>query len=265
MRLVEVVKELPPVRALRKVRFERAFAKGTPGVALHRGIYRSFAEARAAAPKTMPSSYDNETSPRMYEERLSRVYPSDYPVLFWLRSFWPEVRRVLDFGGHVGIAFHAYQKYLTYPADLSWTVLDVPAVVAAGEKLAAERGEKRLAFTRSLAAAEGVDLFLAAGSLQFVEEPLWKMIGGLQHRPRHVIVNRSPMVDGESFVTLHNNGNAVSPYQVFDRAEVAASMSALGYRLVDSWSNCDPGVACHIAFRPDKSVSAYTGMYFRLS
>ncbi|MGO9838042.1 MAG: TIGR04325 family methyltransferase [Polyangiaceae bacterium] len=263
-RLLAAMKELPPVRAYRVARFERAFARSTP-VALHRGVYRSFAEAVADAPRSMPSSYDNEAAAAMYGERLSRVYPSDYPVLFWMNAIWPDVRRVFDFGGHVGIGFYAYEKYLRYTADLRWTVLDVPSVIERGRRLAIERGEKRLSFTRDLESADGVDLLLAAGSLQFVEEPLHSILSRLRRRPRHVIVNRTPMYDGEAFVTLHNNGTSICPYNVFNRRDFIGSMGHLGYELVDTWDNCDPGVSCWVAFRPERSVSQYTGIYLRLS
>jgi putative methyltransferase (TIGR04325 family) len=262
-RLVAAVKEFGPVRAYRVARFERAFARSTV-TALHRGVYRSFAEAIADAPRTMPSSYDNEASAAMYRERLSRVYPSDYPVLFWMTSIWTDVRRVFDFGGHVGIAFYAYAKYLRYPIDLRWTVLDVPSVIEQGQRLAAQRREHRLSFTRDLESAEGADVFLSAGSLQYIEEPLHSIISRIRRRPRHVIVNRTPIYDGESFVTLQNNGTAICPYNVFNYQAFVGSMDRLGYELVDRWENCDPGVSCWVAFRPEKSVSQYTGMYLRL-
>jgi putative methyltransferase (TIGR04325 family) len=200
----------------------------------------------------------------MYRERLSRVYPSDYPVLFWMHSIWSDVRRVFDLGGHVGIAFYAYQRYLRYPEDLRWTVLDVPSVLEQGRRLAAERRESRVFFTGDLESADGADILLAAGSLQFIEEPLHSMISRVRRRPRHVIVNRTPMYHGDAFVTLHNNGTAICPYGVFNYSEFVGSMDRLGYELVDSWKNCDPGVSCWVAFRPEKSVSQYTGMVLRL-
>jgi putative methyltransferase (TIGR04325 family) len=263
--LVDNIKELPPVRALREARYERLFARTTP-VQLHKGVYGSFAEAQRHAPSTLPVGYDHTSAAEMYDERSARVYPSDYPVLFWFRSVWGDVRRVFDFGGHVGIAFYAYQRYLPYGDDLRWTILDVPAVVDRGRRLAEQRAEKRLAFTDKLDdAAEGADLFLAAGSLQFVEEPLDAMLRKLQRRPRHIVINRSPFYDGEPFVTLHNNGTVICPYNVFNRDRFVASLQALGYELVDSWLNWQPGLNCFVPFHPERSVRDYSGMYLRLA
>ena len=48
------------------------------------GRFETYAEALAAVPKTMPSSYDTVESAGMYRERLDRVHVEDYPVLFWI-------------------------------------------------------------------------------------------------------------------------------------------------------------------------------------
>nr|UXE44448.1 hypothetical protein Hi04_10k_c2441A_00021 [uncultured bacterium]UXE44486.1 hypothetical protein Hi04_10k_c2441B_00034 [uncultured bacterium] len=261
--LVDAVKDLPPVKAYRVARFDRAFARTTP-VQLHRGIYASFSEALRHSPGSLPIGYDNSAAASLYAERHQQVYPSDYPVLFWMRTVWGDVRRVFDLGGHLGIAFYAYRRLLPYASDLSWTVLDVPAVVERGDRLARERGETQLSFTEDLGAMSGADVLLAAGSLQFIEEPLSAMLERVRERPRHIIVNRTPITDGRPFVTLHNNGAVICPYNVFNREELVASLGQLGYGLVDTWKNWQPGLACFVAFHPERSVPEYSGMYFRL-
>ena len=39
----------------------------------------------------------------LYRERMGHVFPHDYPVLFWMKPLIPDVRRIFDLGGHVGI------------------------------------------------------------------------------------------------------------------------------------------------------------------
>jgi len=261
--LIDSVKELRPVKAYRVARFDRAFARTTP-VQLHRGIYRSFEEASRHSPGSLPVGYDNDAAASLYGERHFQIFPSDYPVLFWMRTVWSDVKGVFDLGGHLGIAFYAYRRVLPYAPDLRWTVLDVPAVVERGERLARERGEAQLFFTQDLAAASGVDVLLAAGSLQFIEEPLSAMLSRTSQRPRHLVINRTPISEGEPFVTLHNNGAVICPYNVFNRTQLVESLSSLGYELVDAWKNWQPGLACFVAFHPERSVPEYSGMYFRL-
>jgi putative methyltransferase (TIGR04325 family) len=261
-KLLHLLKDAPLVRVLREARFDRAFARAH-GMNLFRGVYTSFAEAEASAPATKPIGYDHPAPAAMYDERMSRVHPADYPVLFWLGSIMTSTRRVFDFGGHVGIAHYAFERYLGYPEDLVWTVLDVAAVVERGRRLAAESARKGLVFTSDIAEASGADVFLAAGSLQYVREPLDAMLTGLQELPRHVVINKTPLYDGESFVTLQSIGTAFCPYAIFNRVAFIERVCALGYELVDSWENVE--LSCSVALRRDKIVPRYTGLYFRRS
>jgi hypothetical protein len=59
--------------------------------------------------------------------------------------------------------------------------------------------------------------------------------------------------------TLHNLGQALSPYRIYSRRALVRSLEAIGYRLVDSWRNADLG--CYIPFHPEKTVREYVGLY----
>jgi putative methyltransferase (TIGR04325 family) len=96
---------------------------------------------------------------------MERAMPSDYPVLFWLTKLLRPGMRIFDFGGHVGVAYHCFSKYLDYPPDLEWTVCDVPAVIAEGAAIAKQRSTPgKISFTSRFEDAEGCDLLLAAGT-----------------------------------------------------------------------------------------------------
>ncbi|HXK17565.1 MAG TPA: methyltransferase, TIGR04325 family, partial [Polyangiaceae bacterium] len=191
-------------------RFER-----WPGA--YRGVYPSFEAARAAAPKAK-LGFDHVELTHLYDDRLEKAFSSDYPVLFWLTKLLGEKRAVFDWGGHVGVSYYAYQKYLHLPHDLRWKVCEVPEIAKAGAQRAAEKGETRLSFTTEPRDASGFDILLAAGSLQFMEKPLAAELEQLPERPAHLLINKLPLYDGEDFVTLQNTIHSFNPCKVQNRA-----------------------------------------------
>lgn len=205
--------------------------------------------------------YDTTAAAQLYGDRLRRLFPSDYPVLFWLRTLLDDVRSVFDFGGHVGIGYHAYQRVLDFPRDLTWTVCDVPAVVTEGERLAREAGATALRFTTDFAGAADAQLLLAAGSLQYVERTLAAALASLTRMPRHIIVNKTPTYAGDEFFTLQNIGVTFCPYRIAARDGLRESLAPLGYTLVDSWEN--PDLSCTIPFHEAHAPITYVGHYFR--
>ncbi len=249
----------PPLLTLRRHRFERYFASAV-GANLFRGVFHSFAEATRSAPATKPIGYDHPDAAAMYRDRVVRVYPGDYPVLFWLSRFGAEVTSVLDFGGHVGPSFYAYRKYLAFPPHWRWTVCDVAAVVRAGEALARERGERQLSFTTDLKDGSGADVFLANGSLQYLEPPLEQLLAAMTVPPRRLIVNLLPLCEGEGFVTLQNISASFCPYKIQNRQAFINGVRSAGYELVDEWQNAEK--SCRIHFNEDRSLHFYTGMLF---
>jgi putative methyltransferase (TIGR04325 family) len=254
-----LIKELPPVKAVMERIYERDFAGNRPGTFL--GVYRTFEEAERAAPHTKKLGYDQPELATLYPERREKAFPSDYPVLFWLSRLLGGYKSVFDLGGHVGVSFYSYSKYLDFPRGLTWTVCDVPEITRAGEKLAQEKGAKGLAFTNRVEEADGCDLFLAMGSLQYIDSPsLAQALAAMRRRPQHLIVSKVPLYPGESFVTVQNTGLAFHAYRIFNRVEFIESIRAVGYRLVDDWVNGEQ--RCHIPFYAGRSIDAYSGLYF---
>src|SRR5690606_19469725 len=118
--MVDRAGTLPPVVHLRQRRFDEAFAQGAYGGAC-RGVYDTYAQACQAAPPSLPLGYDNAGAAALYRDRIERVFPSDYPAMLWLeKAFAQGVRHVFDLGGHVGVSYYAYQRYLRYPEGISW-------------------------------------------------------------------------------------------------------------------------------------------------
>lgn len=255
---------LPGIGALQRRRFDKAFEQGEYA-GMCRGIYANYDAAAAAAPKSLPLGYDHEGPAAMYRERLKTVYPSDYPMMHWLaRAFADQATSVFDLGGHVGISYYAYQRYLDFPDGLSWQVNDVPAVNALGRELAEMLDERRaISFTDQFAGAQEAQVLFTAGCLQYLQESLAEKLAGLAAKPRWVLVNLLPLHEREAYWTVQNIKTAFCPYRIQRRDQFFAEMKAQGYRLLDQWDN--PEKHCEIAFDPEHSLDQYVGAAFRLA
>jgi len=260
--LARVLRDLPPVRAIRQRAYRRSFADPRLYGAFH-GVYRSFGEAIAAAPLGNKVGFDHAEFAELYRERMTTVYPYDYPVLFWLQPLLRSHTVVFDLGGHVGVQYYGYQRRLTFPEGLKWVVCEVPQIVAQGAKLAAQQGKPLLSFTTDVRSADGAAVLIAAGALQYIEAPtLADSLAQLTAPPRHLLLNKLPLHDGEQFVTLQNAGPVIVAQYVFNRARFIEPLCALGYEVVDAWE--DPGNSCHIPFHPQVAVRRYSGLYLRM-
>jgi putative methyltransferase (TIGR04325 family) len=249
-----------PRRAMRwliDVEHDRKFERW-PGA--YRGVYGSFTEARAAAPGAK-LGFNHVELTNIYDNRMGKAFSSDYPALFWLGKLLGEASSLFDWGGHVGVSYYTYRRYLKLPESFRWLVCEVPEIAKAGAELAQKNGEHQLAFTTEPTDASGFDILMAAGSLQFLESPLASDLARLQRKPKHLLINKLPLYDGEQFVTLQNTIHSYNPYKVQNRAEFVDSVLGSGYELVDEWDT--PDMTCHIPLHPEHSISAYSGFYFR--
>ncbi|HWV15281.1 MAG TPA: methyltransferase, TIGR04325 family [Cellvibrio sp.] len=226
-----------------------------------RGVYSSFAEAVAAAPATKPTGYDAANAQSWYYTKLNSIGLEDYPVLYWLRQAFADSSSLLEIGGHVGVAYYGFARVLEYPAELNWTIVDVPSVMQAGEAMARERQSRHLHFAHSgLAGMKGVDILMTVGALQYLETDLASIISDFQYKPRHLIINTTPVYEGPGFTTLQNLGSVYCAYRIFNRQEFVASLKAIGYTLIDSWAKPRQ---FRVPGHPDKAFDHYSGFYFR--
>ena len=260
MRLARVAEGVPVLRRVFAAAYQRYF-NGVRGHArLFCGVYADFATAACAIPVDGFQGYDNEPSAHRVSDDRFRIFPFDYPMMFWLGKLLPECRRLFDWGGNVGISYFAYRKYLFYPAALEWLVSDVPAVVAAGREIALTETAPGLRFTETLDQLAHSDILLAAGVLHFIADPVAEL--RLQPAlPRHILLNKVPAYLLPSAVTLQNMGTAFCPNHLFNRDDLVRSFEKLGYELIDEWRA--PNLSCHIPFFRQHSVPAYSGFYFR--
>jgi putative methyltransferase (TIGR04325 family) len=248
---------VPLVGRVLQADYARSFARRPPN--RFRGVYATFAEAEASIPAGARVGYDHAELAGLYRHRMERANQSDYAVLFWLKDILDGRSFVFDFGGHVGVAYHGWRNYLDYQPGMRWLVHDVPAIVKVGAELASERPSAGLEFTSDIRAAHGCTILLAAGALQYVDMSLTRLLDEIGSRPKHLIVNKLPLYDGEPFVTVQSTGRAFHAYRIDNRARFVAETTALGYRIVDEWQNREQ--YCEIPFTIGRDIDAYTGFY----
>lgn len=231
----------------------------------YRGIYKSFEEAKADAPQDGKLGYDHAEMADQYEQDFYRykdlIGTFDYPVLFWLHKLLGPNARVFDFGGNVGNRFYAYRSRLDFPPGMQWLVCELPEIVKVGRKIAAREPSDGLAFTEDFASGDGADILLASGSVQYLGASFADQLAGLSRRPRHLVINRTPLCDGASFVTLQNGGPVFYPSHVMNREAFLNGLVALGYELLDTWKDMSEPVA--VPFHPEFASLSFHGLVFR--
>jgi len=262
----------PGLTQLRRRLYESRFRAGRYHCGYY-GRYASFDAAEQALPVGL-AGFDHDAMADIdhYTTLAGGFEPmpaTEYPVLFWLRAALDGgARTLLDLGGYVGHAFRQYDQYLAFPDEFRWAVFDLPHITQAGQALAAQQPTQRLRFTNTVDDGCGMDILLAAGSLQYLPENyLHERLSTWSKRPQHLIVQRRPLHARHSFVTIQsvitrNEQVSFCPYTVPARASFIESLHALGYELVDSW---EKPRSLDVPFHPECHVETYSGLYFRLS
>jgi putative methyltransferase (TIGR04325 family) len=260
VRLAEIAGTLPLVRSLLGAAYARHFDRAYGQIRMFHGVYPDFHAASQSIPSTRLAGYDNEPSALRLEHERLRITASDYPILYWLTRLLPRRKLLCDWGGNVGISYFGYRPYLSYAADLNWLVNDVPAVVTRGENLATAESAPHLCFTTSLGRLAQADILLASGSMHFIDQP-FAALRACPSLPAHILVNKAPLYEKASAVTVQNMGSALCPNHLFNRGDFLREFDNLGYDVVDAWRIAD--VSCRIPFFPGHSIAAYSGYYFR--
>lgn len=262
-RIANETAELPGIRWLAKPLYRRMFRRPYRDGNAYFGAYATYAQALEHAPQALPTSYDIATAGQMYRDRHDRIRVSDYPVVYWLSRLLSEgQRRVFDLGGHIGVSYYGFRGYLDYPTDLCWCVHDVPAIVATGRAWATEHDpQQHLHFSESADDADGQDVLISSGALQYLEYSLPELLQKLRTSPPHVLINLTPMHPSRSYFTLQNIGKAVLPYRVSSVPQFVAAMEALGYSVQDRWQSFERHL--RVPFETACTLESYSGFYFR--
>lgn len=236
----------------------------------YRGIYDSFHEAQQQAISQLANEYDviNQNKGEHLEQELpvldKRVLDIDYPLLFWLSRLMQPSQRLLELGGSIGQGFYSFENFFSYPDGLQWVIAELPAAVEAGRKIANQKDETRLAFIDSndMGEEDAADIFMTAGTLQYMDTSIADTVSQLQRLPKHVLVHNLPAHPTEDFWTLQYLEVCEVPYHISSQANLVSDMEKAGYRLVDRWKNPR---RIEIPYHLEKTVEHYHGFYFTVN
>jgi putative methyltransferase (TIGR04325 family) len=230
-------------------------------VAGYKRAFSDLASAQAVVKRYDALGHDCEVNASTLRDDMARLRPGDYPVLFHLARLSLEGSRVFDLGGTSGNLFYLYDRALDFPKSLRWTVHDLPGHMERGRDLVRRLCESRLRFTDDVQGASGHDVLLVSGSLHYFDFQLHDYVAGLAQRPRHVIINRTPLVEPPTAACIQYVSGVMVACRLLNRRELIDGMVRLGYRLIDSWRVAE--FAIKLPFDPEYWVREYGGLYFR--
>lgn len=186
---------------------------------------------------------------------------SDYPVVYWMRKLLEQNSTVVELGGSVGHFFYSTKRFLDGTEIDKWVISELPEAVRIGRKIAAQREQGRLFFEDSekLNELPIADLFLTAGTIQYMEADLADMLSSLAELPKAIVVNNLPVSTTITYWTLQNLGKCEVPYKIYNRETFINSLLSMGYQLEDSWS-IERRV--EIPKHPECHVATYDGFCF---
>lgn len=267
IRDIQIVSAARVLRLMGKVSYGRSLIEGTAntrfgatilgGVLGYRRSFPTLGEAMRAVKPFEKGGHENPANVAWHLDRAPG--PTDYAAFYYLRDRMPYVQRIFDLGGNVGNLYYCYKDYLPLRDDVIWTVYDLPENVSRGRTLAGERNAKHLEFADDFREADGVDLFIASGSLHYFDQPLPELLQGLARRPKYVLINRTPLTDGEDFAVIQDVGHIRVACMLYNRSKLIADFKRLGYAVHGEWRAPEYGIP--VLDRPSSSVGAYTGLW----
>ena len=246
------------------VLFARRFGLGRSILDWGTGFRRAFPTleaARLGAAAYLPFDHSHPDNATLHLQLAERLRPSDYPVLFHLQNM-DRIDSVFDLGGNVGNLFYSYGPHILRLKTASWRVCDVPSIASLGEALAKDRNESRLSFVSELTSLADADVLLVSGSLHYFEETLPQMLARQLLKPKHVIVNRTPLLANRSVCTVQDAVTFLAACKMHSRDALVSGMQELGYQCVDEWTV--PELSLIVPCFPELSAPLYSGLYFRL-
>jgi len=225
------------------------------------GVYRSFAEACAAATSREHAGHEAPLAIQRHIRLSGTIRPSDYAAIYWLSRFARESLSVLDYGGSVGNLYYSYRPYL--PASIRhtvWTVFDLPSVVESGLELAKQQQATELEFQTNVQSVTRSHLVLVSGALHYWETRLTDFISQFPEKPAMFVINRAPVHPSESYVTVQLEPTYAVPCFVRSTSEIITEFTRNGYDLADSWQA--PELSLRMKFFPHLSIPYYSGFCF---
>lgn len=196
-------------------------------------ILRSDAEQFLRSSKII--SYNNSEIVKINFDLFRQIQLFDWPVMYALREliYGDRLHTVIDFGGHVGAKYYAYRRLMTFPSELEWKIVDVPAVCDEGRKRL-KQGDEALSYYENIEQIDSCDVLICAGSLQYCEFYLDHIIRQMRYRPHTIILNRVAVSD-EEFYTLEDFGFGRMPHRIVTKDLLKNISETFNYVITYQW------------------------------
>jgi putative methyltransferase (TIGR04325 family) len=96
----------------------------------------------------IPSScpHASPLRPAIWSDCVDPVRPGSYPLFFWCQRLLQPGTTIIDYGGSVGLTFYGYHRYARLPQGATWTVVELPLIVAQGRRIAQREGARNAAY-----------------------------------------------------------------------------------------------------------------------
>lgn len=263
-RFVRNLLETPIIRTA-LLRWRRQEFLSADGIDRYYGLFDSFESARAWLPAN-PEPDQSALEAMFASVSTKKVSADDYPVMWWLQhAFRASATKILDIGGSVGDHYYAYRRYVDMPSGLAWRIVDVPAIVLAGRRLAAAQRAVALEFCENLqrSTMEGdAEVWMSSGAIHYLDKARpSRLLERCATRPRHVLLNNLPLYGGQDYVTAQNIGTgSFAPIHVYNKGRYIRDIEALGYELQDEWPADERSL--YLPGYPERSFPSFTGLYF---
>ncbi|MEP4546053.1 MAG: methyltransferase, TIGR04325 family [Saccharospirillum sp.] len=234
----------------------------------YRGVFDTSRAAQHSAFGEVTSEYDviNEEKNENLDNEMpildKRVLDIDYPLLFWLSRLMKPSQKILELGGSIGQGFYSFERYFPYPDNIIWVIAELAGAVKAGQKVAEMKQEERLDFIESncLSDVHSADIFMTAGTIQYIDTNLSTLLNDLRQLPEHVLIHNLPAHPTEDFWTLQNLTVCEVPYHIHSLANLVSDMESSGFELIDQWKHPRQ---IEIPYNLNKKVEHYFGFYFK--
>ena len=120
-----------------------------------------------------------------------------------------------------------------------------------------------LHFTSNWNEAAAADLLVVSGSLHYLERPLPDILRDLATLPKYLLINRTPLTDGDPVATVQVASGFRLAAMLYNRTALLREIAQLGYELVDEWKA--PELSMDIPGYPEHTIPSYSGAFFRLA
>jgi putative methyltransferase (TIGR04325 family) len=170
---------------------------------------------------------------------------------------------VVDVGGSLGSTYFQLRQFLRAAKVLEWSVVEQAAHVRCGRDHFEDRELRFYETIDECLASHRPNVLLLSGVLQCLPDPYGTLAAFLEHRPRHVIIDRTPFLASDrDRLTVQTVPEWIYPARYpawfFSETKFTGVLTAAGYSLVTDFAAADD-------FSPPGERGYYKGFIYDLA